>query len=227
MTVVLIHGAATDSRVWRHTIPILEALGETVIAPDRPQSGDLDTEIEFLTPLCVGATVIGVSGGATLGLELAARGVPLHAAVLHEPAAGSLAPGLLAHVAHGLASHGIAGFGSELYGPSWNPADTTVSEDTVRREFTMFGSFEPRELRIDPRRVTLLVGEHSPSVRFESVLALANYLGVEWGLLPGVGHAAHLDGGFTREGVANLLSSREGGSPDLGVADGPEKSLPS
>lgn len=206
MTVVLVHGAATESRVWRYTVPALESLGETVIAPDRPQSGDMDTEIEFLAPLCAGATVIGVSGGATLGLELAARGVPMRAAVLHEPAAGTLAPGLLAHVADGLAAGGVPGFGDALYGPCWDRAETSASEQTVQREFAMFGGFEPWPLQVDPRRVTLTVGERSPSSRLDSVRALAHFLGVQWHVLHGVGHAAHLEGGFTAAVVTELLA---------------------
>lgn len=196
MTVVLIHGAATDSRVWAAAVDSLTDSGEAVIAPDRPQSGDLDTEVEFLAPLCAGATVIGVSGGATLGLELAARGVPLRAALLHEPAAGSLAPGLLAHVADGLASGGVRGFGRALYGPRWAPTMTVADEATVRREFAMFGAFEPRRPTGHCDGIVLTVGEHSPAARVASVRALSGALGLPWRALPGAGHAAHLDGAF-------------------------------
>ena len=91
--VVLIHGAATTSRVWRHVVPLLAAGGPvSVTVPDRPCTGDLATETAALRPSCAGAVVAGVSGGATLGLALAAAGVPA-AAVLHEPAVGSLLPG--------------------------------------------------------------------------------------------------------------------------------------
>jgi pimeloyl-ACP methyl ester carboxylesterase len=192
--VVLVHGAATDSRVWAATAA---AFGERVevVAPNRPQSGDLDTEVAFLAPLCDGAFVVGVSGGATLGLELAARGVPIAGAVLHEPAAGSLAPGLLDHVAEGLATGGIAGFGAALYGPAWDPSCTTVSLETVAAEFAMFGAFEPGPLGELAARVTLTVGENSPPSRHRAVRALCDHLGADQRQLPGTGHAAHLENG--------------------------------
>ncbi|MBF6172056.1 alpha/beta fold hydrolase [Nocardia blacklockiae] len=193
--VVLIHGAATDSRVWESTVAALSEVAE-VLAPDRPQSGDLDTEFACLAPLCAGAVVIGVSGGATLGLALAARGVPLAGALLHEPAAGSLAPGLLDHVAAGLVAGGVEGFGRALYGPAWEIGCTTASRETVAAEFAMFGAFEPAPLPA-PGRVLLTVGEHSPCTRHRAVAALAAYLGTRTAVLPGVGHAAHLEGGLS------------------------------
>lgn len=200
--VVLIHGAATDSRVWDATAAALSGTAE-VLAPDRPQSGDLDTEIAFLAPMCLGAFVFGVSGGATLGLELAARGVPLAGALLHEPAAGSLAPGLLDHVAAGLASGGIEGFGHALYGPAWQPGRTRATRATVAAEFAMFAAFEPTPLPA-PDRIVLSVGELSPAPRHRAVTALARFLNTRRLVLPGVGHAAHLEGGLANP---HLLAS--------------------
>ena len=96
---MLIHGAATTSRVWRHVIPLLaQAGGRDVSCPDRAATGDLSAEVAALRDVCQGAIVAGVSGGATLGLALAAAGVPMRAALLHEPAVGSLYPGLLDQV---------------------------------------------------------------------------------------------------------------------------------
>jgi len=197
--VVLVHGAATGSRVWDATAAALRGRIEggrvEVLCPDRPQSGDLDTEIAFLAPLCAGAFVVGVSGGATLGLELAARGVPIAGAVLHEPAAGSLAPGLLDHVAEGLLSGGIDGFGAALYGPAWDRSCTTATPETVAAEFAMFGAFEPAPLGERARLVTLTVGGNSPPPRHRSVRVLCEHLGVAMRVLAGVGHAAHLEDG--------------------------------
>src|SRR6185437_7534407 len=106
--VVLIHGAATTSRVWRHVVPLLGGLNVT--CPDRACSGSLAAEVAALREACAGAVVGGVSGGATLGLALAAAGVPMTAAVLHEPAAGSLYPGLLDAVRAAYQAGGVAGF---------------------------------------------------------------------------------------------------------------------
>jgi pimeloyl-ACP methyl ester carboxylesterase len=226
MRIVLIHGAATDSRVWQTTADSLRhATGADIQTPDRPQSGDLDTEVEFLAPKCEGAFIIGVSGGATLGLELAARGVDILGALLHEPAAGSLAPGLLAHVARGLDSDGVLGFGRALYGPSWDPSLTRATIETVRAEFAMFGGFEPAPLGALSGRVLLTVGEHSPAPRYQAVQNLAESLEVPWRILTGVGHAAHLEGGFLdawkftgepspREWRTEVLSSARLRDPD-------------
>ncbi|WP_280463937.1 alpha/beta fold hydrolase [Nocardia carnea] len=191
MRVVLIHGVATDSRVWAGTIA---ALGRSVevCCPDRPQSGDMDTEIAALAPLCEGAFVVGVSGGATLGLELAARGVALAGALLHEPAAGSLAPGLLDEIAAAFRSDGVAGLGRALYGPSWTPELTTASTETVGGELAMFRAFEPRPVGPLAQRITLTVGERSTPARHRSVQDLAATLGTKRHVLPDVGHAVHL-----------------------------------
>jgi len=208
---VLLHGTATDGRVWTagphgaRTATILgelQAHGVDIHTPTRPQSGDLDTEVAFLTPLCDGAFVVGVSGGATLGLELAARGVEMAGAVLHEPAAGSLVPGLLAHVLAGLDADGLPGFGHALYGPSWQTRMTRASVATVRAELEMFSAFEPAPLTGSIDRVALTVGGRSPAIRHRSVAALSTFLDLPAGTVPGVGHAAHLEGG-----LAHLLGA--------------------
>ncbi|MEU4313083.1 alpha/beta hydrolase [Nocardia sp. NPDC024068] len=192
MRVVLIHGVATDSRVWAATIAALGPAVE-VHAPDRPQSGDMDTEVAALAPLCEGAFVVGVSGGATLGLEMAARGVGFAAALLHEPAAGSLAPGLLDDVARAFERAGVAGFGRTLYGPAWSPELTVAARDTVAGELAMFRAFEPRPVGALADRITLTLGQHSPPARHSSVRDLGAALGLTYRVLPGTGHAAHLE----------------------------------
>ncbi|UED87471.1 alpha/beta fold hydrolase [Streptomyces profundus] len=194
---VLIHGAATTSRVWDAVLRRLAGSGHEVVRPDRPCSGDLDTEVAALGELCADAVVAGVSGGATLGLELAARGVPLRAAVLHEPAAGSLAPGLLAQVAEGLAADGVAGFGRALYGPAWTEAQAPAEVGVVEREFAMFGAFEPAPPAAGCGPVLLTTGADSPPSRHASVRALGRHCGVPWATLPGAAHAAHLEAAAT------------------------------
>lgn len=194
--VVLLCGVATDPLVWTPTAEVLSQAHFEVTVPQRPRSGDLTTEIEFLAPLCDGAVVFGVSGGATLGLELAARGVEMTAAFLHEPAAGSLAPGLLDHVVDAFRDDGVAGFGSALYGPAWDPSLTTSDAATVAREFAMFRAFEPRPPAIDPSAVTLTVGELSPAARYAAVNAISGAFGLGRRVLAGTSHAAHLDNAF-------------------------------
>ena len=72
--IVLIHGAATTAAIWSGVSSSLAALFPTVpvIAPQRAYSGDLATETDALANVCADAVVVGVSGGATLGLALLA-----------------------------------------------------------------------------------------------------------------------------------------------------------
>jgi pimeloyl-ACP methyl ester carboxylesterase len=164
-----------------------------VLAPDRAMTGNMEAEIDRLAPLCEGAIVVGVSGGATLGLELAARGVEFEAALLHEPAAGSLAPGLLAHVARGFEEQGVEGFGRALYGPAWSAGETTANRATVAREFAMFAAFEPAAIGELADRIILSWGSFSPHPREQSVSALSAHLTIRTRVIQGASHAAHLE----------------------------------
>src|SRR5581483_4972902 len=112
----------------------------------------MDDELAALAPWCADAVVVGVSGGATMGLAMAAAGVPFTAAFLHEPAVGSLLPGLLDAVVAAYAAGGAAAFGAALYGPAWTPSElagtstdagTGTDADRVARDIAMFRRFEP------------------------------------------------------------------------------------
>ena len=189
--IVLVHGVATTSAVWRGVAAAL--LGYEVVAPDRPCSGDLETELDFLAELCDGAVVGGISGGATLGLALAARGVAFRAAVLHEPAAGSLVPGLLAPMAAAYSSGGVEAFGTTLYGPTWSLADAPADLDAVGRDLAMFRGYEPAAPLPGTGPVVLTVGGESPPLRQEVQAVLTQTLGVRGRTIPGATHALHLD----------------------------------
>ncbi|OUC80128.1 hypothetical protein [Gordonia lacunae] len=193
---VLVCGVATDPPVWAPTAGALAALGFDVDVPVRPRSGCLDTEVDFLAPRCEGAVVFGVSGGATLGVELAVRGVEMAAGFFHEPAAGSLAPGLLDHVVEAFRLDGVPGFGRALYGPHWTIAMTSADESVVARELAMFRAFEPREPVVHAAPVTLTVGQESPAARHAAVEAVAGRCGFDRRVLAGTSHAAHLDNAF-------------------------------
>ena len=205
---VLVCGVATDPPVWAPTAGLLAAAGFDVDVPVRPQSGCLDTEVEFLAPRCEGAVVFGVSGGATLGVELATRGIGMAAGFFHEPAAGTLAPGLLEHVVDAFRRDGVAGFGRALYGPNWTIARTSADETVVARELAMFRAFEPREPAVDATEVTLTVGEKSPAARHDSVEAVAGRCGFDRRVLKGTSHAAHLDHAF--QPVIDALAQSSG-----------------
>jgi pimeloyl-ACP methyl ester carboxylesterase len=189
--VVLIHGAATTSRVWRYVVPLLDRF--EVLSPARPCSGDLATEISALAPVCRGAVVAGVSGGATLGLALAAAGVPFAAALLHEPAVGSLLPGLLDPFRAAYDGGGVDGFGKALYGESWTSGEAPADPGAVARDLAMFRAFEAAAPAAGAGPVVVTVGQCSPPVRHESVRRLGARFGLATEVLPGAGHAAHLE----------------------------------
>jgi pimeloyl-ACP methyl ester carboxylesterase len=190
--ICLIHGAATTARIWSGVIAALPQ-GLDIRCPDRPSSGSLDIEIDALAPLCVDAIVVGVSGGATLGLELAARGVLFQAAILHEPAIGSLLPGLLAPVAAAYASGGATRFGTTLYGPAWSPALAAHDPEAVGRDLAMFRAFEPRPPAPASGPITITVGAQSPPIRHQAARLLGRAYGLTVEVLAESGHAAHLE----------------------------------
>jgi pimeloyl-ACP methyl ester carboxylesterase len=190
--VALVHGAATTSRVWRRVVPLLSAGGSLAVAvPDRPCTGDLAAETAALRPSCAGAVVAGVSGGATLGLALAAAGVPA-AAVLHEPAVGSLLPGLLDQVRAAYAEGGVPAFARALYGTAWTAAEAPADPGAVARDLAMFTSFEPAAAAAGVGPVVITVGERSPAARHESAARLAGRFGFSVEVIAGAGHAVHL-----------------------------------
>jgi pimeloyl-ACP methyl ester carboxylesterase len=190
--IVLVHGAATTSRVWRLVVPLLD--GFDVRCPDRVSSGDLDAELDALEPLCEGAIVAGVSGGATLGLALAARGgLGMTGALLHEPAVGSLLPGLLDPMVRAYAAGGVHAFGATLYGPAWSLEEAPADPDAVGRDLAMFRAFEPAAPAPGRGPVMLTVGALSPPVRHESVRLLSEVFTLRVATIPGTAHAVHLE----------------------------------
>jgi pimeloyl-ACP methyl ester carboxylesterase len=192
---LLVHGTATTARVWAGVVATLRerAPAGRVAAPDRPSTGSLERELAALRPYAARAVLGGVSGGATLGLAMVAAGFPLAAAVLHEPAVGSLVPGLLAPVAAAYAEGGVEGLGRRLYGPAWTPAEAPADPAAVDRDLTMFLGFEPDRLPAGGPDVIVTVGENSPPVRHRAAAALERELGVEVRVLLGCGHAVHLE----------------------------------
>lgn len=184
--ILLVHGAATTASVWA---PVLALLGDLdVVAVDRPCSGDLDTELAALAPLAEGAFVVGVSGGATLTLALAASPVALAGGIAHEPAVGSLVPGLLAPMAAAFAEGGTPGFATTLYGARWRPELAPADDGAVARELRMFRSFEPQPARPGQGLVLVTVGEASPPPRHAAAEALHTRLGYSTAILDGCRH---------------------------------------
>jgi pimeloyl-ACP methyl ester carboxylesterase len=187
----LIHGAATTSRVWRYVVPLLAGGSLALGVPDRPCTGDLAAETAALRPSCAGAVVAGVSGGATMGLALAAAGVPA-AAILHEPAVGSLLPGLLDQARAAYAAGGVAAFARALYGTAWTAAEAPADPGAVARDLAMFTSFEPAAPAPGAGQVLITVGERSPEIRHLAAARLADKFGFPVEVIADAGHAVHL-----------------------------------
>jgi pimeloyl-ACP methyl ester carboxylesterase len=203
--VVLLHGAATTARVWDEVAALLtaEGTGYDVVAPDRPRTGDLARELRWLGPYVEGAWVVGMSGGATLGLALAAAGAPIAGAILHEPAAGSLAPHLLTPVAEAFARGGTEELGATLYGRSWRPAMAGGVDDAVTaRELAMFRAVEPGPPVPSAGPVLVTYGARSPTVRRTAAEALRDAYGYRIRELPATSHFVAVDAPST---IATLV----------------------
>lgn len=203
--VVLVHGAAVTASCWDRLLPLLADLD--VVAVQRPSSGDPALELAALRPVASGALVVGVSGGATLGLALAASGTPLTGALLHEPAVGALLPELLAPLAAAHAAGGVAAFGSLLYGPSWDPAMAPADPGAVGRDLAVFRAMEPAAPAEGQGPVVVSVGGNSPPVRHAAAAALGRHLGIGTTVLPGCRHFAQWDSPAVLAGaVRDLLA---------------------
>jgi pimeloyl-ACP methyl ester carboxylesterase len=189
---ILVHGTATTGRMWDPLLPFLADWD--LEAPDRPKTGSLAAEVAWLAERCQGRWVIGVSGGATLAMALAGSGASFSGAVLHEPAVGSLVPGLLAPVAAAFASGGTAALGQTLYGATWEPGMSGGQDDaTTAGELAMFRGFEPTPLVAGHPPITLTVGERSPVVRHQAATRLAALTGLDVLPVPGAHHFAPHD----------------------------------
>jgi pimeloyl-ACP methyl ester carboxylesterase len=187
--IILVHGAATTADVWRRVVRLLPDL--VVEAPERPCSGDLEVELDWLAARAAGAVVVGVGGGATLGLALAGRPLRTQAMLLHEPAVGSLVPELLTPMAEAYAAGGVAGFATCLYGSSWQPSMAPSGTDTVTRDLAMFRGFEPGQVARGHGPVVVTVGGQSPPIRHLVAARLEGALGLRSRVLAGAEHFVH------------------------------------
>lgn len=194
LRILLLHGAATTARVWDRVIPELSGLTDVdIVALARPCSGSMDAELDAIAPLAEDSLVVGQSGGATLALALAASSVRMRGVICHEPAVGSLVPGLLDAVAAAYATGGVEAFGTTLYGPSWTPDLAGDDPDALARELPMFRGFEPRAAAMGQGPVLVTVGTHSPAIRHTAAAALHDRLGYRIAQLEGASHFAAWD----------------------------------
>lgn len=189
--IVLLHGVATTAAIWDRLIPLLD--GFDVVALQRPCTGSLERELDWLAERVEGRLVVGASGGATLAIALAAGDVRLAGALAHEPAVGSLAPGLLAPVAAAYDRDGVAGFGAALYGPSWSHSMAGDDAQAVARELPMFRAFEPSAVSAGQGPVLVTLGGDSPEPRRLAAAALRERLGYDVEIIDGASHFVQWD----------------------------------
>lgn len=202
--VVLVHGTAVTPAVWDPLLAALARMGVgDAVAVDRPSSGDLAVELESLAPSVEGALVVGVSGGATLCLALAASPIRLAGAIAHEPAVGSLLPELLAPVAEAFASGGAHALGRALYGPAWDPS-MCPDEAPVARDLGMFRGFEPGPPGEGQGPVLVTTGLESPAVRHLAAARLHAAYGYAVTTIAGARHFAQWD---NPEELAGLVAA--------------------
>lgn len=190
--VVLIHGAATTHRVWDRLLEHLDWCD--AVAVERPRTGEWRRELAWLVPRVEGAFVVGMSGGATLGLGLVMGETRLAGALLHEPAVGRLAPELLTPIADAFTVGGTAGLARALYGPTWsaNLADG-IPESATAGELAMFRGFEPGPPGPQAGAVVVTTGSTSPAVRHRAAAALTGTFGYRSATIDGAGHFAAFD----------------------------------
>nr|MDT0667297.1 hypothetical protein [Micromonospora sp. DSM 115978] len=80
-----------------------------------------------------------------------------------------------------------------LYGPRWEPHHAPADPEAVARDLVMFLEFEPARPVEALGRVVITVGENSPPIRHEAAAVLHREFGLPVRVLPGCGHAAHLE----------------------------------
>jgi pimeloyl-ACP methyl ester carboxylesterase len=169
------------------------------LPPARTVAEHVDDVVRELDDAGVARAVIaGMSGGATVALALAlSHRERTITAIVHEPAAGSVAPELRSFVRESLDRGGGAGLLRALAGPTtWArlPADVVreldASHALVEQDARAFLAFEPA-LATAP--LVCSVGEHSSPLRFEVARRLAARTGAPVSVVEGCGHLPQLD----------------------------------
>lgn len=227
--VVLVHGVGVGPESFARLAELLEDR-HRVVAVERPagEGGEAlavvdqaDRLAEVLADLGAGdGLLVGVSGGATVGLALAIRHPGVAGAlVLHEPLLGRHAAGLHAQFdeAADLATTGIEGamtvVRTVMSEPTWDAlgddgrAAAWSRATRWQAEIPMFAAFDPSAAELaslwsQPLLVT--VGSRSTVERRLAAGVLQNLAGVDVVEVDGAGNAAHLD---APEAFASVLEA--------------------
>ena len=209
---VLVPGVGIGGWSFDSLAELLEDRGRVVVH-DRLAGRPFELQVDHLqatVEACGSAVVVGVSGGATLGLALAIRRpAELAGAVLHEPLVGPLVAELHAVVSElrdrlsTEESYGAMAFVSELVGVgTWNrlpPAERTAlaqMDAVVEADAAAFGSFAPTPESLQSVRGLPMVASHgrrSGPVRAKVTQLLGSQCGAEEMTVAGCGHLAQLD----------------------------------
>ena len=203
-------GAATVATVHR---PGYGALGDPG-RPPVPLADQVDALAGLVEDLGQGpAVLVGVSGGATLGLLVALHHpTALRAAVLHEPLVGPLAPALherlaarTAELAADGSPAGVDRFVAGLVGPAtwarlpapWRDGVRRAGT-AIRREVPAFARLAPARHDLEARRghaplLVTTVGGSSGTARRQAAGVLVDLAGARAHTLAGVGHLAQVE----------------------------------
>lgn len=224
-TIVLVHGVGIGPASMQPLAAHLAAAGRPTLVVDRPGYGGAahrpPTSVSGQAALVLAALddarlgvvdVVGVSGGATVGLALSLLAPDrCGRVVLHEPLVGRLAPRLHAAIeaaAHALAADptvdGAVGFVRALVGlPTWDSLDPAVHQaiaeaaPVIRAEVPHFAAWAPtpEELRtLDAVELVTTWGSARPAPeRAEAADVLARHAGAEVVEIERAGHLAHVD----------------------------------
>jgi pimeloyl-ACP methyl ester carboxylesterase len=227
--VVLVHGVGVGPGSFARLAELLEDR-HRVVAVERPAGeggaalavvDQADRLAEVLADLGAGdGLLVGVSGGATVGLALAIRHPGVAGAlVLHEPLLGRHAAGLHAQFdeAAALAATGIEGamnvVRTVMGEPTWcalgdeGRAGAWAQAPRWQAEIPMFAAFDPTAAELASlwsQPVLVTVGARSTVERRLAAGVLQNLAGVDVVEVDGAGNAAHLD---APEAFASVLEA--------------------
>lgn len=215
--IVLLHGVGLGPETFADLARLL-AIDHRVLVIERPGGNGWAVPIDqqaaavaetVMSLRCAGATVVGVSGGATLALALGIRYVDVVGSlVLHEPLIGPLAPTLDERFAQA-AREAQRGDAEALRvvqrvvgDTTWERLDPSVraraaeGASRARAEIPVFAAFAPTtaELRVlRQRRVLVTVGGASAPERHVAAEILAAIAGASVAVVPDAGNAAQVD----------------------------------
>lgn len=226
--VVLLHGVGAGPEAFDRLVAELGDDHRCVVVA-RPGGGGgavplIDqADAVAATVAAVGATgglLVGISGGATLGLLLAQRHPQLAGRhLLHEPLVGPLAPALHARFVEAAdrASRSLddaMAVVRSVMGPdAWEALGPDGQHRSIAQaarwqaEVAAFAAFAPAITdlaSLTALAVTVSVGERSGPERREAAEVLVRHAAVQLATVPGTGNAPHLD---APEALAALVRS--------------------